>query len=299
LQALARAFAIGLLLLGMANYFVGQTPGVGQTPAPLPASSEVYACPMDPDVRGHDPGTCPRCGMKLVAGIPDPVEYSMDMKLTPPGPKPLQPAQFAFIVRDPWKDRPVSNFQLVHERLFHLFVVSQDMKFFVHDHPVYHEDGTFTYDIAFPKSGMYRILGDFYPDGATPQLIAKTVMVPGAAQPAANLTRDYSTKTSENMQVELITDPPQPIAHTKTMMFFKVKPGDGLEKLLGAWGHMLAASDDLIDMIHTHPFLADGGPEIQFNVIFPRAHNYRVWVQFQRQGVVNTVYFDVPVKDLE
>jgi hypothetical protein len=288
-----RVLAIALLLLGMANYFAAQTP------APLPASDEIYACPMDPDVRGHDPGTCPRCGMKLVAGIPDPVEYSMDLKLTPPGPKPLQPAQFEFVIRDPWKDRPVNKFQIVHEKLFHLFVVSQDMKFFVHNHPVYHEDGSFTYDIAFPKSGMYRLLGDFYPDGATPQLIAKTVMVPGAPQPAANLTRDYSTKDAGNMQVELVTDPPQPIAHTKTMMFFKVTPGEGLEKYLGAWGHMLAASDDLIDMIHTHPFLADGSPNIQFNVIFPRAHTYRVWVQFQRMGVVNTAYFDVPVKDLE
>ena len=54
----------------------------------------------------------------------------------------------------------------------------------------------------------------------------------------------------------------------------------------------------LIDLIHTHPFLADGGPNMQFNVIFPRAHTYRVWVQFQRLGVVNTVYFDVPVEDL-
>ena len=68
------------------------------------------------------------------------------------------------------------------------------------------------------------------------------------------------------------------------MMFFKVKPAEGLEKYLGAWGHMLAASDDLIDLIHTHPFLADGGPNMQFNVIFPRAATYRVWVQFQRRA---------------
>jgi hypothetical protein len=33
-------------------------------------------------------------------------------------------------------------------------------------------------------------------------------------------------------------------------------------------------------------------------VIFPRERNYRVWVQFQRLGVVNTAYFDVPVQDL-
>jgi hypothetical protein len=81
-------------------------------------------------------------------------------------------------------------------------------------------------------------------------------------------------------------------------MFFKLDPGEGLEKYLGAWGHMMAASDDLIDMIHTHPFIADGGPAMQFNVYFPRPRPYRVWVQFQRKGVVNTVYFDVPVHDL-
>ena len=164
--------------------------------------------------------------------------------------------------------------------------------------------GTFEYKAALPYAGMYRVLGDFYPDGSTPQLITKTVYVPGNAPAPVSLTKDYSTKQDANLQVELVTDPPQPIAHTKTMMFFKLKPKDpndkdlGLEKLLGAWGHMLAASDDLIDMIHTHPFLADGGENVQFNVIFPRTHTYRVWVQFQRKGVENTVYFDVPVEEL-
>ncbi len=297
MKASVRFFAICVLVLGMAGLFLGQTSV--PLPGSLPATDEIYACPMDPDVRGHDPGTCPRCGMKLVAGIPDPVEYTMDLNVNPPAPKPLQPTRFEFIVRDPWKERPVTKFQIVHERLFHLFVVSQDMKFFVHDHPIFEKDGVFHYDLALPTPGMYRILGDFYPDGATPQLIAKTVLVAGKAPAPITLTRDYSTKNAGNMEVELVTDPPQPIAHTKTMMFFRVKPGAGLEKYLGAWGHMLAASDDLIDLIHTHPFIADGGPEIQFNMIFPRARTYRVWVQFQRLGVVNTAYFDVPVEELK
>lgn len=293
MPTLFRIAIIAGLLLAAAGLFLGQAP------APLLPAGEVWSCPMDPDVRGHDPGKCPRCGMNLVKGIPEPVEYMLDLRVTPPAPKPLQPAKFEFIVRDPWKERPVQNFQLVHERLFHMFVVSQDMKFFVHDHPRFEKDGIFSYKLALPQPGMYRILGDFYPDGATPQLIAKTVIVPGKGPAPAELTRDYSGKDAANMRVELVTDPPQAIAHTKTMMFFRVKPGEGLEKLLGAWGHMLAASDDLIDMIHNHPFLADGGPEIQFNMIFPRARNYRVWVQFQRNGVVNTAYFDVPVKELE
>ena len=101
------------------------------------------------------------------------------------------------------------------------------------------------------------------------------------------------------MDVQLTLDPPEPISGMKTMLFFKMNPAEGLEKYLGAWGHMLAASDDLIDLIHTHPFLADGGPQAQFNVIFPRARTYRVWVQFQRQGQVNTAVFNVPVSELK
>src|SRR5207244_7496352 len=68
---------------------------------------------------------------------------------------------------------------------------------------------------------------------------------PGPAPKRASLTRDYSPKDAENMTVELTTDPPQPISGFKTQMYFRVKPADGLEKYLAAWGHMLAASDDL------------------------------------------------------
>ena len=284
-----------LALLVFALMSGAQTP-----PAPLPSQNPgaVYICPMDPDVRSNSPGKCARCGMELKAGLPDPVEYHMHLDVTPQPVKPGQPANLTFEIHDPWKDRPVTKFQTVHEKLFHMFVVSQDLEVFLHNHPTLGSDGKFHYEYTFPKSGMYRVLGDFYPDGATPQLIAKALFVPGPAPKRASLTRDYLPKDAENMAVELVTDPPQPISGQKTQMLFRVKPGDGLEKYLGAWGHMLVASDDLIDLIHEHPFIADGGPQIQFNIIFPRAHAYRVWVQFQRKGVVNTAHFDIPVKEL-
>jgi len=263
------------------------------------AQDKVYVCPMDPDVRSSKEGVCSRCGMKLVAGLPDPIEYPMDLSILPHKLVPGEKATLDFVVRDPYKNRPVTNFQIVHEKLFHMFVVSQDMQFFVHDHPRFQPDGNFVYDIAFPKPGMYRILGDFYPDGATPQLIAKTVIVPGPAAAPAKLHRDYSTKKTENMQVSMTTDPPQPISGQKTQIYFHLTPADGLEKYLGAWAHMLAGSDDLIDLIHTHPLVADGGPQVQFSLVFPRAKTYRLWVQFQRNGVVNTAVFDIPVNELQ
>lgn len=259
-----------------------------------------FVCPMDPDIRSKGPGKCSRCGMALVAGIPDQAEYPVDLKTTPRAIKPGSKVKLAFTIRDPKSGQPVKDFEIVHEKLFHMFIVSQDLKYFVHDHPEKGDDAVFRYDAVFPKPGMYRVLSDFYPKGSVPQLIANTLIVPGAPISAgAKLDEDLRPQKSENTTAELRMEPPQPIAGAKTLMFFKLTPGDGLEQYLGAWGHMMAASSDLIDMIHTHPFLADGGPNVQFNMIFPRPGVYRVWVQFQRKGVVNTMAFNIPVSELK
>jgi Heavy metal binding domain len=264
-----------------------------------PAPPLDYVCPMDPDVRAAVPGKCPRCGMTLRLGIPDEIEYPLDVGLAPRVPKPGERLDFTFRIRDPRKNTPVTKFETVHEKLFHLFIVSQDLDYFVHDHPVPQPGGVFTYSATLPKRGLYRILGDYYPTGGIPQLTERTIIVPGGHLETPKLAPDLAPKHTANMDVELVTEPPQPLAGFKTLMFFRVKPADGLEKYIGALGHMLAASDDLIDLIHTHPFLADGGPQIQFNVIFPRARTYRLWVQFQRKGVVNTAIFTVPVQELK
>jgi len=250
---------------------------------------------MDPDIISTTPGKCPRCGMALVAGIPDPIDFHLDLTVAPKALHPNEQAQLTFEVFDPWKDRRVEKFSVVHEKLFHAFVVSRDLQFFLHDHPTW-ADGAFHYSMKFPHAGMYRVLGDFYPEAATPQLLPATVFVIGSEPPAAALARDYSAKEAENLNVAFSISPSEPVAGLPARMRFTLSPGDGLERYLGAWGHMLAASDDLIDMIHTHPFIADGQPEMQFNLVFPRARVYRVWVQFQRNGVVNTAHFDVPVK---
>ena len=87
-------------------------------------------------------------------------------------------------------------------------------------------------------------------------------------------------------------EPARPVAGEQTLMFFRLTSNEGIEPLLGAMGHMLAASADLIDMIHTHPFavldpIDAKHKQIRFNVIFSRRCVYRLWVQFQRHGVVN------------
>ena len=302
MRKLVWVFALTGVAMGCGqDSLLQQTSGVAKatvlTGSPMPAANApVFMCPMDKDIRSHEPGKCPRCGMGLVVGVPDPVEYHLKLDVTPP-PRPSVMAHLNFQVFDPWKDHLVTKFTLVHERLFHAFVVSRDLQFFVHGHPAWN-GASFTYDLTFPKPGMYRVLGDFYPEASTPQLITKTVFVAGKEIAPVPLTRDDEAKQTENVRVALVTSPGQPVAGVLTQMRFTMTPAEGVERYLGAWAHMLAASDDLIDMMHMHPALADGGSEMQFNVIFPRARVYRVWVQLQRNGVVNTAHFDVPVKPL-
>src|SRR4029077_7898469 len=168
--------------------------------------------------RSNAPGKCPRCGMQLVAGIPEPTEYHLDLSVAPEPVQPNKRVRLTFEVFDPWKDRRVEKFTVVHEKLFHAFIVSRDLQFFVHDHPIW-DNGSFHYDVAFPRPGLYRVLGDFYPEGAAPQLITDTIFVAGQEPPAFKpLAEDYSPKRAENLTIEFSVTPSVPIAGVTAQM---------------------------------------------------------------------------------
>ena len=255
-----------------------------------------WICPMDPDVRSDKPGKCPRCGMALVLKIPERVEYPMEVVCSPEQALPQQPLQLTFRVLDPNTGKTVTNFQVVHEKLIHLFVVSENLEFFAHEHPVLQKDGSFTLPLTLPYGGMYRLMADFYPEGGVPQLAVSTLYVTGQA-PSAKLGPALEPCKSANLTATLRTEPAELLAGLESRLTYSLDPAENLQPYLGAWGHMLAASSDLIDLLHLHPFLVKGG-DIQFNIIFPRPGLHRIWTQFQRNDVVNLVTFTVDVKGL-
>jgi hypothetical protein len=177
-----------------------------------------WFCPMHPDVTASEPGKCRKCDMQLIAGNPfDTREYLLEVSTLPPAVVPGQPFTLQLTVRHPGSGKIVRAFEEVHERRFHLFVISQDMIHFEHIHPELAADGSLTIEVTVPKAGYYRVLGDFLPTGGSPQFVGRTLVTAGCDEDllsqAPELTADISEqKTVDSMTASVALDPEKLIA---------------------------------------------------------------------------------------
>jgi len=208
-------------------------------------------------------------------------------------------------VRNPKDDSVIQRFETVHERIFHLFVVSQGLDYFAHIHPHLRANGVLDVDVTLPREGVYQLVGDFVPTGAAPQLVQRALVTAGYSGPLSappNLVPDLNEQVDGNTRAQILMSPL--IAGREQLITLDLSdaltrvPVSDLEPYLGATGHLFAASTDLSAVFHSHPVAgvtSAAGPTIVFQVLFPRPGMYRLWTQFQRQGSVSTVRFTVPV----
>ena len=298
-----------------------------QTPAPQDAVVETaWVCPMHPDYTMEMAGNCPRCGMALVHATPfDVRDYRLDFRTDPTVVKPGQKASLHFGIFNPGSGELVRTFEKVHERQYHLFVISQDMEYFQHIHPTQQPDGTWAIDVTLPKAGYYKVLSDFLPGGGAVQFIARPLVTAGyagdlAADSARLIADRVLTKVVDDMTATLSFDPPVFVAGLYGHLNFHLtdtatgRPIGDLQTYLGAFGHTLIMSEDMTDYVHSHPldivsagdddsppiFVippgADleklrGGPDVTFDGLVPRPGRYRAWTQFRRNDTVHTFSF--------
>jgi hypothetical protein len=213
--------------------------------------------------------------------------------------------------------RLLRDLALVHEHLFHLIIVSSDLIYFDHVHPVMQADGSLTLDYIFPKSGTYLMFADITPQGQRSQVFRLPVIVhdPGAnAQLMADLPILTPTVASARMladdpteTAELIFQPRTPVAGLHTDFLFRLtrdgRPVNDLQPYIGAMGHCVIISQDTQTYLHCHPEQllaptpdARGGPDVPFHTIFPRPGLYKIWGQFKRGNHVVIADFVVDVK---
>ena len=278
-------------------------------PAPTALNQIGYWCPMHPNIRGRTGDKCELCGMALVrAGAGDYQPYDLDFEIVPRALRPHQKGRVRFHARDPHTHAVVRRFELVHERRFHLFIVGRDLEYFAHVHPTLRADGSLDVDVELPRAGVYQMIADFVPTGGLPQLVQKSFVTSGytgSLLAIPRLATDTADKVVGDTRVKLTL--PDPIAGREQLVTFELEdvrtgaPVTDLEPYLGAAGHLLLASADLAVAAHSHPIAEisqAGGPTVVFQWLFPRAGDYRMWIQFQRRGAVRTASFTVSAKGL-
>ncbi|HEU4388973.1 MAG TPA: heavy metal-binding domain-containing protein [Blastocatellia bacterium] len=285
--------------------------------SPKPAAvnqADSYTCPMHPEIRSDKTGQCPKCGMSLIPADPGiPEDFDLTIECTPRAIKPAQPIRLRFVVVNPKTRVPVKQFALMHEKLFHLFIVSQDLSEFQHIHPELQPDGSFTIQTVLPREGVYKIYADFYPVDGNPQVLQRSLVTAGYhGDLFRSIARINPGSTMAGLidgtKVELKLDPVSPIAGKPVTLKYHLvdentgEPVKDLRPYLGAWGHTLILSEDQTDYVHSHPselvpestsVQTKGGPDITFEALLPRPGNYRVWTQFQRGETLSTIRFDL------
>lgn len=270
-----------------------------------------YFCPMHPDVTSDAEGNCKKCGMKLVAGDPfDTREYNVDFETSPKAVKAGAPFTMTFKIVHPGTGKDIKDYELVHERPYHLFVVSENMDYFAHIHPEQRTDGSWATDVTLPKPGYYKLFSDFVPTGGNPQIIPRPLVTSDftgdVLSQSARLVPDTEFKeTLDGITAEVSFDPPRLIEGSYGHLMFKLTdektggPVTDLQPYLGAFGHTLILSGDLLDYVHSHPSEGPssdisrglGGPDVTFEGYLPRSGTYRSWTQFLRNNKLTTISF--------
>lgn len=260
--------------------------------------AETFWCPMHPDVRSADAGKCPLCAMDLVPIPPPKVgEYKLDVHADRDR-RSGTIRGLRFAVREPDTSAVVESLQVVHEKTFHLFIISRDLRFFDHVHPERRDDGSYELRQALPV-GEYMLIADFLPVGGTSQMVQRAIVsgrpaFAAAAAPGAG--EIVHTAAADGLRVTLEAGPM--VAGKEVLLTFSVAeaqtgaPVTDLQPYLGAPAHMLIVRADLSDAIHAHPEeVATRGPTVSFHPLVPAAGDYKLWIQFQRAGRVVTVPF--------
>jgi hypothetical protein len=235
----------------------GVRPGLDQRrPDTAP---DAFWCPMHPNVRSPEAGKCPVCAMNLVR-IPPPRigQYRLEVTSDPPN-RTRHEHTYRLVVRDPRSNGIVDAFTEVHERLMHLFVISRDLRFFAHEHPVRAGKG-FEAPLNLPP-GAYMFIADFLPTGGLPQMIHRAVVTPGYSRspftPEVELEEVLSDKIADGVIVHLNVQGLAVGKEAALQFTFSDAvthaPIRDIQPYLGVSGHLLLVNSDLTQAVHAHP----------------------------------------------
>ena len=191
--------------------------------------------------------------------------YRMTLAVEPAPPRPATPHILTTRLTRVSDGRPVTDLQVVHERVVHNFIVGLDFENFAHIH---HEDfapltaddlahSTFRFPYTFPHAGHYRLVSEFtHRDrGWLKQFDLSVGEVTAPPAVRVDLTRTIAVGP---YRAELAVSPRQPVAGFETELVLELTRGDqpvtDLVLLLGSEVHVALWRIDGEHFGHTHSY---------------------------------------------
>ncbi|HLO85312.1 MAG TPA: hypothetical protein VK203_09910 [Nostocaceae cyanobacterium] len=215
-----------------------------------------------------------------------------------------EPVNLVIDIQD-LQGKPVNKFDVFQEKLMHLIVVSDDLRFFDHLHPDYKNNGRFEVSANFPESGNYTFFSDYKPTGQKETISLLNVKVPGSVPLPKDLEKFEKTKTISDVKVSLNVAQKEIKAGQEISLKFDVKDAKSnqvikdLQPYLGEKGHLVIIKSSLPltrnDYIHAHALQNSADGQIDFMTKFPQRGTYKMWLQFNRGGQIKTADFWVNV----
>ncbi|MBO4209389.1 hypothetical protein [Micromonospora echinofusca] len=205
-----------------------------------------------------------------------------------------RPQELRFQIRDATR-RAVTGFAVVHEKPMHLIVVRRDLTGYQHLHPTMSTDGTWRVPLTLTAAGSWRAYADFTAlDAAgrqTPVTLGVDLLAAGDHAPRT-LPPATRTATVDGFTVGYEGTPQ---IGASAPLLFRISadgaPVTGIERYLGAYGHLVAIREGDLGYLHVHPepALVDGA--VKFWLSVPSPGRYRLFFDFQVGGVVRTAEF--------
>ncbi len=203
---------------------------------------------------------------------------------------------------------PVTAYDVTHDKDLHLIVVRRDLTGFQHVHPELAENGTWSIPLAL-TAGQWRVFADFAPAGHGDNLILGADLAVAGGYDPQPLPEPADTAEVDGYTVTLDGDlvPGQESEVTLTINK-NGQPVTDLQPYLAAYGHLVALRDGDLAYLHVHPDgepgdgVTEPGPGITFYANVPSAGDYRLFLDFQHDGVLRTAEFtaqavDIPVDE--
>jgi hypothetical protein len=210
-----------------------------------------------------------------------------------------------------------------HGKLLHLFLVKKDgLGAFAHLHPVAIDSLTFESALPFLPPGAYYVFADVVHENGFSETLVESVTLgaapamawkPSDADDAVFTGNGVRSPSRFDDGATLSWDGANAahIAGADAALRFTLRDAKGavmnVEPYMGMAAHAVVVRDDGSVFVHLHPMgnTASIGTmpamrdamrgEFEFPWAFPKAGNYRVWVQFRVGGGVRSAAFDVTV----